>query len=160
MGFPWPALLRVEHTEFLFYLPQTTQPAWWPHTGLTPVWKHLVWERPELDTGLQMWSQQCWMEGNNHFSCTLATVAQGVTDFTAKRHCWPTLNLGTASSSHFLQRCFQPVSPSYEVISEQQPLTTAHLLFPQFSIIWWECTSRSTALAMGYDDRPFQKPGF
>lgn len=84
-GFPLrgqPALLQVEHTEF-------PQPLLIYHVLLS--WLYgpaldslqcgnvfLVLERPELDTGLQMWSHQWWMEGNNHVPCTLATTAQSV----------------------------------------------------------------------------------
>lgn len=119
-----------------------------------------------------------------HFTCTDATTAQGVAVcLSAKRHCWPTLNLTTSTVQTFSQSCF--LAPQLQLVLlhrtvpvQMQDCAFADLNFimflpAYFSILWrclwiaalpcstlatppiqyhplicWECSSRSSNLAM------------
>lgn len=96
----------------------------------------LVWERPEVDTGLQMWSQQCWMEGHNHLPCILAAQGMAV---------WLHFKEALLTHTQFGRRILQTFSP--KIFSACISILWRYLwtaafhystLFSQFSIICWE----------------------
>ena len=92
----------------------------------------LVLGSPELDTLLQMWLLQCWVEGKDHLPWPAGNTPPNagsqhllLATFAARAHCWLTFSLlltGTKSfPAKLLSKMFFPASHSVSHTPTQQP---------------------------------------